>query len=507
MSVSALGSSTPRGSRRLVYVSDPSNTTSQLSDPAKPEELREVVRRYSELAEIDTLIQEIWHQGWTQFWRAETCGYDARPQHRRLIPMIDAGVMPIEVYIEACRQHDMDFLAGFRMNDRHGHNTDGFEQLSQTHPEWILKGYGPSSPRTADPRSFDIGCALDYTVDAVRDWVFSIIEEAATRFDIDGVELNWHRLPACFPRGQAESSHEMMTQFVRRVRTMLDEAGRSKGRRLLLGVRVLRDLESCRTMGLNVPVWISDRLIDYVAPGDLGFTDINARFDEFVVLAREHDCLVYPQIQAKLGYHHRNIAQTPAHCRAAVQNFYGAGADGFSTQNIFDVEEYGVLKSLRHPEKVAAADRHYVFFPLWGPSDGDQVGYGGDFPYDPEEIRLDRGTAGERQTYRFRICEHLSEETGVCDKNPNSQATLTFRADTLSDDVLAIDINGHSVPTDQIELNSSADPGGLAEYQLPLGSPPVVFGDNELGVTVIEGDASGGAIMINELEVYVRGWA
>lgn len=478
----------------LIYVSDPSNTTGRMSDPARPEELREIVRTYDEQGGVDVLVQEICHQGWTQFWRSAVCGYDARPQHQRLIPMMDDGVIPVEVFVDECHRRGMTFLAGFRMNDRHGHNADWFEELSRTRPEWILKGYGPSSPRTADRRSFDIGCALDYTVDAVRDFIFSFMEEAANRFDVDGIELNWHRLPACFPKGQAESSHEVMTGFVRRVRTMLDEAGRSKGRHLLLGARVLRDLDSCRTMGLDVPLWITDRLIDYVAPGDLGFTDINVPVDEFVDLAHKHGCRVYPQIQAKLGYHHRDIQQTPAHCRAAVRNFYGAGADGYSTQNIFDVEQYETLARLRDPEQIASADRHYVFYPLWGPSDGGQVGYGGDFPYHPEEIRLDRNATDDRQVFRFRLYEELPSEAG--------DAHLTFRANSLPGDELAVDINGTRVLPDQIEREPS-DGDDIEMYRLPLTSPPGVNGVNELGLALVDGASAEGAILVNEVEVFV----
>ena len=82
-------------------------------------------------------------------------------------------------------------------------------------------------------------------------------------------------------------------------------------------------------MGFDIPVWIADRLIDYVVPGDIGFTDPNPRFEEFTRLARAADCYVYPQVQEWLGYDYRDVKQTTAHYCAAVRNFYGAGADGF----------------------------------------------------------------------------------------------------------------------------------------------------------------------------------
>jgi len=487
-------------SRRLIYVSDPSNTTARVSDPAKPEELREIVRQYAEVGGIDTLVQETWHQGWVSFWRSENCTYDTRPQHQRFIPMMDAGVMPLEVYIDACHEHGMTFMAGFRLNDRHGHNADWFETLSKTKPDWILEGYKPSSPRTADPRSFDIGCALDYSVDAVRDWILTMVDEVANRFDIDGIEFNWHRLPACFPKGQAESSHALMTGFIRQVRETLDGVGRAKGRPLELGARVLVDPQTCKTMGLDLPTWISEKLIDYVAPGDLGFTDMNARFDAFVDLAHAHDCRVYPQIQQKLGYHHRDIEQTPAHCRAAIQNFYGVGADGFSTQNIFQGGQHETLKALRDPDRVRDADRHYVFYPIWGPSDGDQVGYGDDFPYSPEEIRLDRTRPGERETFRFRICEDLSPEPVEA-----HSAVLTFHANTATSDELRIDINGHTIRPDQIEASPSRDEFPRTTYRFPLCSPPGARGDNELGLAFIHGaPESKDDILMNEVEVYIQ---
>ena len=107
----ALGSWSPRGTRRVIYTSDLSNTTSQMSEPAKPQELREIVQNYAQQGSIDTLVQEIWHQGWSTFWRTDQCPYDSRFQHQRLVPMMDAGTMPVEIYIDQCHQENMEFIA------------------------------------------------------------------------------------------------------------------------------------------------------------------------------------------------------------------------------------------------------------------------------------------------------------------------------------------------------------------------------------------------------------
>lgn len=419
--------------------------------------------------------------------------------------MMDRGIMPIEIYIDECHRQQMEFIAGFRMNDRHGHDADLFEKLSKTHPEWILKEYKPSSPRTADPRSYEVGCALDYSVEGVRDWIFSIMEEAANRFDVDGIELNYTRLPACFPKGKTEASHAIMTDFVCRIRAMLDEAGEKKGRKLLLGARVLLDLAGCKKMGLDVPVWIEEELVDYISPGDLGFTDFNSKFEEFVSLARAHDCYVYPQIQAMLGYHHRNLTQTPAHCHAAVQNFYGAGADGFSTQNYFEVSDFPTLKTLRDPDRIAAEDRHYVFYALWGPRSGSRAGYQWDFPYHPEQIDLNRQKPGERSTFRFRICEHLPTDAKISEGELLSGAMLMFRSNIVPGDELAIDINGEPIPAEMIQCEWPDEEDQLPLCRFALTSRPAVYGDNHLGLTLVKSaSGAGGDIVMNEVEVIVK---
>ena len=96
-----LGALQPRGNRRLVFNSDPSNSVRLLSEPAAhPDELRRIVRLYATEGEIDTLIQEVFSQAMTHFWRTDKCPYDVRPHHQRLVPMMDDGLMPVEVLID-----------------------------------------------------------------------------------------------------------------------------------------------------------------------------------------------------------------------------------------------------------------------------------------------------------------------------------------------------------------------------------------------------------------------
>ena len=530
-----LGSLAPRGTRRVIYNSDLSNTTCHLSEPeAKPDELREVVRNYATEGAIDTLVQEIWHQGWSTFWRTNKCSYDSRLQHQRLVPMMDAGVVPVEVYIDECHKQKIEFIAGFRMNDRHGHNPDLFEKISQDHPEWIMTEYKPTSSRTADPRSREVGCAFDFSQQGVRDWLFSIMEEVANRFDVDGIEFNFTRMIECFPSNKAEQSHPIMTGFVRRVRAMLDEAGQKKDRQLILGVRVPQTIEGNRRWGLDIPTWIKEEFIDYVAPGDIGFTDCNAKFEEFVRLAREHDCYVYPQVECRLGYarwmkSNRTEFQNPDQYRAALRNIYGSGADGFSTQNYFLVwgpstigitgakfstpgesglgrrghnypRALNTLKVLRDPNRVAAGDRHYVFCPLWGPG-----GRGPGNTYRPERIDLKRDSDGQRSQFRFRMCENLPADSKLDGKKVVSGAMLLCKPGIVLGDEVTIDINGTSIPRESIQYEWNVDRGEPPVCRFALSAPPAVYGDNYLGMKLVKSAPDGqDDIVLHDIEVIVK---
>ena len=530
-----LGRLPPRGTRRLIYNSDPSNTTAHLSDPAaQPRELRQIVRNYAREGAIDSLVQEVFSEAMTVFWRTDKCPYDIRYQHQRLVPMMDNGLMPIEVYIDECHKRGMEFLAGFRMNDRHGHHPRFFEQLSREKPEWILTDYKPSW-RGAPPESHEYGSSLNYAVPAVRDWLFAIMEEVTDRFDIDGLEFNFTRLAECFPRGEATGSHGIMTGFVRRVRQMLDEAslrgfaprtwehpgygrGERRERNLILGVRLPQQMAGCTQLGFDVRTWIEEGLVDYLAPSDFGFTDFNERYEDFVSLARAHDCYVYPQIQPRLQYR-ADENMVPAQYRAAVHNFYAAGADGFSTQNYFFHWNPGFavpgedgpqvhrmypaalnyLKELKSPESVAVAgDRHYVFLPLWG------EGRGPSDIYQKETIVLSRGGDGQDGVLRFRVCEEFPAAPLLPLTEGGSGLTFYPRG-LVREDELAVEINGRAIPADHLRWKLHED-GRPPSCTVALSSPPFVYGDNYLGVKIGRlAPAAEGDIEIERVECRARG--
>ena len=258
-------------------------------------------------------------------------------------------------------------------------------------------------------------------------------------------------------------------------------------------------------MGFDTRTWIAEGLVDYVVPGDIGFTDFNAEYEEFVKLARGHDCYIYPQIQVMLGLTHRKPLQNPDQYRATLRNFYAAGADGYSTQNYFDVEAYDLLGVLRDPRKLTEGDRHYVYYPLWGPDRGVPGRHKWDMGYSPQRIVLNRQKFGERGEFRFRMCENLPTDSVINGGEVVSGAVLVCRPGIVPGDELVIDVNGKTIPAEDISYEWYDEELRPPLCRFALSSPPAVYGDNYLGMRLVK-SASGtvGDIGMYEVEVIVR---
>ena len=519
----------PRGSRRIIYVSDPSSIAmNYLPDPATEESIREWVDQLS-AARVDVFVQEAYTQGWTTYWRVDGLEYDARPQHRRFLPLLERGVQPLEVLLDQCHRRGMEFLAGIRINDNHGHvsveqGVGAGASFLVDHPEWQIRELPPGP-------YYKLSTPLDFTYPQVRDYVVGAMERLVDRFPVDGLELCFrdHRY---FPPGKGPERKDLMTELVERSRAIVDEAGRLRRKKLLLGARVFQTLDECRSLGLDVETWISRGLIDFVAPNDTMHTEPNVQYEEFRRLTHDGNCLLYPgmlpwtsqRMRRRLGNGHMSLDQQ----RAAAANMYGAGADGISFYNHFVTLTWAPfyphrlreMAAVRQPESVMEGDRHYVFEPSWGGS----VGFGEDRA-STGAVKADRlllkRKPGATGAFRFRVCEHLGRSRG---------AMLLFRAyGAREDDRMEVRINGARVDDRAIrartnesrsDLRAVVDPSSKKSSGLPpvpeipgdgrtvwfdLTEPPAVFGDNHLEVTLTEVPSSTGKdILIDEVEVFVK---
>ena len=470
----------PRGTRRVLYVSDPSTIALfMLPAPVEAEDLRRWVDMIADSG-VDMFQQDVYNQGFTVYWQSERFQYDWREQHERFLPLLEAGVQPLQVLLDHSHKRGMLFFAGFRMNDCH--NFPAYANFHESHPEWQLDW----------PR----GRPLDFTFDQVRQYIFEVMQEVVNRFDLDGLELTF-RDDLYFPVSTGPDRAHLMTDMVRRVRGLLDDRSKAVGRRVLLGARVWDTFEECLDQGLDVRTWITEGLIDYVSPSGVMQSNFNAPYQQFAELTRKNQCMLYPGVHPWSSYWDcmggQSEPMTASNFRALAHTLYAAGADGISVYNHFCAllwrppfypQTLQVFQELRDLQKVAHSDRHYVFHSSPG-ADKEP------------KIVLDRSAAKPSAVFQFQLYEQMERV---------SAATLLLQADLTEQDQLEVRINDTLLEPGPF---GRFDARGLERFpdirSFPVPADLMAYGRNELIITLTDGSTSASAqIAINKVEVFVQ---
>jgi len=255
--------------------------------------------------------------------------------------LIERGLDPLTVLIDRAHRKGMDFFASLRMGS--------YRAMA---PEHALKSGGRGF---AHPE--------------VRAYLSAVLEELATGYGVEGVELDFAAAPGggpfwLRPEDVAEYT-PVMTDFVREVAEMARSRPGEPGQ---VGARVYPTEELNLKTGLDVRAWLREGLVDFVVPlmyADF-VLDANMPIGWLVDAAHESDVSVYGMLQP----YHRDQSRrfyttenaTPAMMRAAAANFWEAGVDGLYTWFLswpLGEAERSILAQLGDPDLVREADKHY----------------------------------------------------------------------------------------------------------------------------------------------------
>ena len=205
--------------------------------------------------------------------------------------LLDRGIDPLDVIIDRAHEKGMEFIGSFRTT----HSADPNDlvtahnwQFRIDHPEWCLKGKGKYNFNWVHPE--------------VRAERFALIEEAVSRYDMDGLEVDFIFDPSYFEEGEVDQNRHILTEFLRDVRRVVREAAEARGRPMELGARVLPTLSGNLAAGLDVPAWLDEKLLDFVVPSFYGDHQMDADFpfDWLVDRAHQSGCEVYPALQHRV---------------------------------------------------------------------------------------------------------------------------------------------------------------------------------------------------------------
>jgi hypothetical protein len=416
------------------------------------------------------------------------------------VPFQDNMPDPTPVIAKFCRENEIEVFGSIRMNDCH--DAFGFPfpklvyPLKVEHPEMLI---GDSSQRggAADGLAAAMWSGLDYAHKQVRDDRLWWIENSAKQYDLDGVDLNFFRMPWCFKRGEEERNTPLMTDFIREARKRLDEISRRRGRPVLLGVRVPGTIETCNRIGFDIEAWLKEGLIDRMLTGG-GYVCYSTPAEELVKLGHRFEVPVYPCINCPANY-----TLGGGNLRAAASNLWWAGADGIYLWNFQYIPAPGSLGYGR-----LSPDQYKKHLPEIA---------------DPQRLKyLDKSFAVNQRVWEqyqrasaaAPLPVVLGGQEGEGDQaipvHIGDDIPSALRAGKLRDVVLRIHCSG-SVEGDALAVAFNMAPStvtknsGDNQYRLPLQPRAVKQGVNQLTITIAHRDASAKKpLAIEHINVDVR---
>jgi hypothetical protein len=230
----------------------------------------------------------------------------------------------------------MEVFWSMRMNDTHDSGDPALLcRWKKEHPEWLMGKRGDSFRAGGGRWS-----AVNYGVPEVREKVFRILRDVATRYDVDGLDLDFFRHPVYFkPQMAAQpvtrQHRDMMTDLLRRVRAMADQAAAQRGRPVLIAVRVPDSVEYCAAIGLDVVRWLAEDLVDLLMVSC--YFQLNP-WETSVRLGHQYGVPVYPCLsEPRYGLREsQQVRQSLACFRGRALDAWNSGADGIYLFNCFD---------------------------------------------------------------------------------------------------------------------------------------------------------------------------
>lgn len=271
------------------------------------------------------------------------------------------GKDPLAMAIEGCRKNGIEIFASIRMNDiHHGANPDDpllsllVSTFWREHPEYRAKGW--------DRRGW---ASYSFEFPEVRERRLDIIRDVASRYDVDGFDLDFSRMPPFFDRGREYECRHHMTGLIRAARKILDEEGKKRGKRIKLSAACLASIKRSEEVGLDVKIWVNEGLVDILIPCWLKQDGTDYPLDEFLKLACARDTEICP------SYGSGVCVRTAEAVRAMALSCYKGGANGLQLFNFFAPEELstperilydqGIFSEIGRPELLEQKDKHYYF--------------------------------------------------------------------------------------------------------------------------------------------------
>jgi len=425
----------------------------------------------------------------TRYWQTQQEG----------IPFSENIPDPTPVVTDFCRANGIETFGSIRMNDSHDAFGLPFGKLvyplKVAHPEMLI-GDQSQQGGAHQGLSAAMWSGLNYAFKKVRDDRLWWIDNTARKYDLDGVDLNFFRMPWVFKLGEEEKNMPLMTEFIRAARRRVDKVSRERGRPMLLGVRVPGTIDACRRIGFDIETWLREGLVDRMLTGG-GYVCYSTPAEELVKLGHRYEVPVYPCINCPAIYKLGN-----GNLRAAASNLWWAGADGIYLWNFHYISDGSIgygrpsskqyqkqLSEISDPARLKYLDKSFaVNHRVWEQYQRASAPV-------PLPLVVGRRAGDKRQTMPIRIGDDIP---AAVQNGKLRDVILKLKArGTIAGDVLTVRFND---ATAQVKVY---DDKGLSDVRLPPRA--IKRGVNQIELTIAgRGAGADKEIVINGARVDVR---
>lgn len=164
----------------------------------------------------------------------------------------------LQVWLDQCRHHQIEGWLSMRMNDCH-HNAE-----KEAFWHCSLWKDRPDLHRAAHRDEGWFETAFDYGKPEVVEHHLALLRELCGRYDMFGIELDWMRWVKHFAPGGEAAGRQILTQFMRKARSLTKAASARLGHPVQLAVRIPSLPQSAWAWGYDLATWAREGLIDLV---------------------------------------------------------------------------------------------------------------------------------------------------------------------------------------------------------------------------------------------------
>jgi hypothetical protein len=268
--------------------------------------------RFSYLDELETQIDAIW---WDMAALAvyPNQGFPADVQARS-DAWAAAGNDPLKALVDGTHGRGLEAFFNHRISEV---ELDGKTfHLKTENPDWVIPTWWPHG-------------MWNLAAPGLQDFKLRNLRYLAESYDFDGLQIDFARHTPILPPGRQWELRGHVTGFIRRVRLMLLEVAKKRGRPFLLAVRVPKSVEGAKQDGFDLESWARERLVDIFT---IGTRSLEVDVASYLAIARGRDIKVQPCWDD----HHASDAyqwQPIEFLRGVYSNWWRQGADSVVTWN------------------------------------------------------------------------------------------------------------------------------------------------------------------------------